>query len=52
MTIDEAMAHLSAPYDPVRVIRDLLEHAVYDRERSDECHDAVQNALGYLEENS
>ena len=50
MNIDEAMAYLNAPYDPVAVIRNLLKHAVYDRERSDECHDAVQNALGYLEQ--
>lgn len=52
MTVDEAIAHLNAPYDPVKVIRDLLEHAVYDVARSDECYNAVQNALGYIEENS
>jgi len=41
---------LNAPYDPVKIVKDLLEHAVYDVNRNDECDDAVQNALGYLEQ--
>lgn len=52
MNVDKAMAELNKPYDAAKIIRDLLEHAVYDVARSDECYDAVQNALGYLEENS
>jgi len=50
MNLSETMMYLEEPYDPVKVIQDLLEHAVYDRERNDECYDAVQNALGYLEQ--
>lgn len=50
MTVDEAMAHLNAPYDPIEIVRDLLRYAVYDRERDDQCADAVMNALGYLEQ--
>lgn len=50
MNIEEVMADLSKPYDPVEVVRNLLRHAVYDREKNDECYDAVQDALGYLEQ--
>jgi hypothetical protein len=48
--IAEVMAHLNEPYDPVQVVKDLLEHAVFDEARSDECTDAVENARGYLEQ--
>jgi hypothetical protein len=34
----------------VQVIKDLLEHAVFDEARNDECIDAVENARGYLEQ--
>ncbi len=47
---DKLLAVLNAPYDPVQIVKDLLEHAVYDENRSDECADAVQNARGYLEQ--
>jgi hypothetical protein len=49
-SIDEVMAELNEPYDPVQVIKDLLEHAVFDEARNDECIDAVENARGYLEQ--
>lgn len=48
--IDRVMAYLNEPYDPVQVIKDLLEHAVFDEALSDECIDAVENARGYLEQ--
>jgi len=48
--IEQLMAELTAPYDPVKIVADLLKDAVYDRSRNDACFDAVQNALGYLEQ--
>ena len=36
--------------DPYTIIRNLLAHAVYDRERSDECIEAVAAAEQYLGE--
>lgn len=50
MTVNETMAHLNAPYDPIEIVRDLLRYSVYDRESDDQCADAVTNALGYLEQ--
>lgn len=37
-----------APKHPATIIRDLLEHAVYDRERNDECIAAVDAAEKWL----
>lgn len=34
--------------DPATIIRDLLAHAVYDREKSDECAAAVAAAEAFL----
>lgn len=34
--------------DPFIVIRDLLEHAVFDRERNEECSEAVKRAEAWL----
>lgn len=48
--ITRLLADLNAPYDPVKIVKDLLEHAVYDENRNDECADAVQNARGFLEQ--
>jgi hypothetical protein len=50
MNVEETMAYLDAPYDPVQIVKDLLEHAVYDYARNDECANAVENALAYLEQ--
>lgn len=50
MNISEVMANLNKPYDPVEIVRNLLRHAVYDAQRNDECYGAVQDALGYLEQ--
>lgn len=48
--IDGVMAYLNEPYEPVQVIKDLLEHGVFAGARSGECNDAVENARGYLEQ--
>lgn len=36
--------------DPEKIIRDLLEHAVWDRQRTDECESAVDAAERWLEQ--
>lgn len=48
--VPSAMAALNKSYDPVEIVINLLAHAVYDENRSDECADAVQDARGYLEQ--
>lgn len=49
-SVHHALADLNKPYDPIEVIQNLLQHAVYDETRNDECADAVQDARGYLEQ--
>ena len=44
------LAELNKPYDPIEIVINLLAHAVYDENRSDECYDAVHDARGYLEQ--
>lgn len=41
-----------APSDSVTIIRGLLEYAVYDREKSDECIAAIAAAEAYLAQNT
>lgn len=50
MNVDDVMAELNKPYDAAAVIRNLLCHSVYDAQRNDECYQAVQDAMGYLED--
>lgn len=49
-SVHSLIADMDKPYDPVEIIINLLAHAVYDENRSDECADAVQDARGYLEQ--
>jgi hypothetical protein len=50
-TIEALMADLNTPdeVELVGVIKALLEHAVYDRQRSDQCIAAVENAERAIE---
>ena len=47
-TVAAAMAALNEPYDPIKIVQDLLDHAVYDAAKTDECADAVENAIAFL----
>lgn len=44
------LAHMILERDRLtaKIIKDLLDHAVYDRERDDECIKAVERAEGWL----
>ena len=46
--VAKAIAALNTPYDPVEIVKNLLDYAVYDTARNDECAEAVADAIAYL----